>query len=194
MEIVSAIDMFILFCLVLEQMISGMRIVKKNKILEQRAYLDVHTGLPNKSRCEELLHDMRLITEPVACVMFDLNNLKKANDTMGHSAGDQQIANFARILRKVVPAKDFVGRYGGDEFIAVIYDTDKEHVQEILNQLQEEVEQFNVNRKSIPISFAQGWGISTDYKECTLRTLFDKADYYMYENKQKTKAGRKDTV
>lgn len=194
LEIVSAIDMFILFCLVLEQMISGMRIVKKNKILEQRAYLDVHTGLPNKSRCEELLHDMRLITEPVACVMFDLNNLKKANDTMGHSAGDQLIANFARILRKVVPAKDFVGRYGGDEFIAVFYDTDKEHVQEILNQLQEEVEQFNVNRKSIPISFAQGWGISTDYKECTLRTLFDKADYYMYENKQKTKAGRKDTV
>lgn len=194
LEIVSAIDMFILFCIVLEQMISGVRIAKKNKILEQRAYLDVHTGLPNKSKCEELLHDMRLITEPVACVMFDLNNLKKANDTMGHSAGDQLIANFARILRNVVPAKDFVGRYGGDEFIAVIYDTDKEHVQEILNQLQEEVDQFNMNRKSIPISFAQGCGISTDYKECTLRTLFDKADYYMYENKQKTKAGRKDII
>ena len=190
LEIVSAMDMILLLILVLEQMISAMRIAKKNKVLEQRAYLDVHTALPNKSRCEELFHDMRFLTEPIACVMFDLNNLKHANDTMGHSAGDQLIANFARILRNVIPAKDFVGRYGGDEFIAVIYDTDKERVADILAQLQEEVDQFNMNRKSIPISYAQGWAISTDYKECTLRTLFDKADHYMYENKQKSKAGR----
>ena len=91
----------------------------------------------------------------------------------------------------MIPAKDLVGRYGGDEFIAVIYDTDKERVADILAQLQEEVDQFNMNRKSIPISYAQGWAISTDYKECTLRTLFDKADHYMYENKQKAKAGRR---
>ena len=55
--------------------------------------------------------------------MFDLNNLKEVNDTLGHAAGDSMIANFAHILRKVVPEKDFVGRYGGDEFIAILYDT-----------------------------------------------------------------------
>ena len=45
--------------------------------------------------------------------MFDLNNLKTVNDTMGHSAGDQLILNFAKLLCSVIPEKDFVGRYGG---------------------------------------------------------------------------------
>ena len=40
------------------------------------------------------------------------------------------------------------------------------------------------------ISYAYGWAISTDYTECTLRTLFDKADKYMYDNKQRSKMGK----
>ena len=51
--------------------------------------------------------------------MFDLNNLKTTNDTMGHSAGDRLIMDFARLLRSVIPDKGFVGEYGGDEFMAV---------------------------------------------------------------------------
>lgn len=43
-------------------------------------------------------------------IMFDLNNLKRANDTYGHAVGDQLITNFARLLRNAIPAKDFVGR------------------------------------------------------------------------------------
>ncbi|WP_448781509.1 hypothetical protein [Blautia sp.] len=44
----------------------------------------------------------------------------------------------------------------------------------------------------IKISYSHGWALSTDYNECTLRTLFDKADKYMYENKQQSKLGRRD--
>lgn len=66
---------------------------------------------------------------------FDLNNLKFINDTMGHSAGDRLIVKFAGLLRRVFPEKDFVGRYGGDEFMVVIYDTDKAEVDEILKCL-----------------------------------------------------------
>ena len=46
--------------------------------------------------------------------MFDLNNLKKINDAMGHQAGDDMIKGFAHLLRKATPPSDFVGRYGGD--------------------------------------------------------------------------------
>lgn len=56
--------------------------------------LDVHTGLPNKSRCEDLLNSSGFITEPLCFVMFDLNNLKEVNDTLGHAAGDSMIANL----------------------------------------------------------------------------------------------------
>ena len=151
-------------------------------MLEQKAYLDAHTGLPNKSRCEEVFHDLRFLDRNVACIMFDLNNLKIANDTLGHSVGDQLIVNFANILRNVIPSKEFVGRYGGDEFVAVIRDMPKEDVIGLLEKLKEEVDDFNDHGKNIKISYAYGWAFSDDYTECTLRTLFDRADKHMYEN------------
>ncbi len=187
-EILSAVDMLILFLLITEQSLSSMRIIRKNRILEQKAYIDVHTGLPNKSKCEELFSDMSFITEPTACLMFDLNNLKSANDTLGHSAGDQLIASFARVLRNVIPAKDFVGRYGGDEFVVILYNITENTVNSLLTQLHNEVMQFNRCGNNIQISYAQGWAVSTDYKDCTLRTLFDKADHFMYTNKVKVKS------
>lgn len=89
LETASAVDMLILVILMIMQMVSAVRITRKNKILEQKAYIDLHTGLPNKSRCEEIFHDMRAIKGEVACIIFDLNNLKITNDTLGHSVGDQ---------------------------------------------------------------------------------------------------------
>lgn len=187
LEIVSIVDMVFLIFMIVEQTMVAFRITKKNKVLEKKAYLDLHTGLPNKSRCEELFYNAEFIKEPVACMMFDLNNLKQVNDTMGHSVGDQLIMNFARLLRNAVPAKDFVGRYGGDEFIVVLYNADKEKVETTLEKLQESVDEFNHYGKNVKISYAQGWTLSTDYTECTLRTLFNQADKYMYDNKQKKK-------
>ena len=191
LETASAVDMLILVILMIMQMVSAVRITRKNKILEQKAYIDLHTGLPNKSRCEEIFHDMRAIKGEVACIIFDLNNLKITNDTLGHSVGDQLIMNFARLLRNVVPMKNFVGRYGGDEFVVVICDTSKEEVENILNQLQEEVYQFNRYGRNETISYAYGWAFSKDCTDCTLRVLFDKADHYMYENKRAKKEASK---
>ncbi len=73
---------------VIIQMIHAMKMARSNRALEKKAYIDVHTGLPNKSRCEEILNDTEVICEMTVCMMFDLNNLKIVNDTKGHSAGD----------------------------------------------------------------------------------------------------------
>ena len=87
---------------------------------------------------------------------------------------------------------DFVGRYGGDEFIAVIYDATEEKVKNILDEVQREVDYFNSYGKNVKISFASGWAVSSEYVHCTMLNLFDEADKYMYENKQKRKLGRQD--
>lgn len=192
LEILSALDMIGLIGTIVEQTILAVKFARANKQLEQKAYIDLHTGLPNKSKCEELLHNVEFIKEPTACIVFDLNNLKRVNDSLGHSIGDQLILNFARLLRNSVPSKDFVGRYGGDEFMAVIYNTSRENISAILSELQRETEQFNSYGTHIKISYSHGWALSADYNECTLRTLFDKADKYMYENKQQSKQGRQD--
>ena len=138
-EILSALDMLCLVILVIMQTLMAMKMAVQNKLLEQRAYTDSHTGLPNKSACEKILNNKEIIDEPTACIMFDLNNLKTVNDTMGHSAGDQLILNFARLLRNVIPEKDFVGRYGGDEFIMILNMDDHEILENIAKGIYEKI-------------------------------------------------------
>lgn len=149
-----------------------------------KAFVDAHTGLPNKNACNELLNKKDIITDSTACIMFDLNNLKTVNDTMGHSAGDQLILNFAKLLCSVIPEKDFVGRYGGDEFIAVIYHTSEAEIKEILKSLSREKERLNSCENQLPIDYACGWALSSDDMACTMQMLLDDADAYMYKNKQ----------
>ena len=183
-ELLSVLDMLCLVILIIVQTIMAMKMARQNKLLEQRAYTDARTGLPNRSACKEILNNNEIISSPTACIIFDLNNLKFINDTMGHSAGDRLIVKFAGLLRSVFPEKDFVGRYGGDEFMVVIYDTDKAEVDEILKCLCLEKDKLNNTGNELQIDYACGWAISEDYKESTLQILFDSADSYMYENKQ----------
>ena len=193
-EMLSAFDMLCLVILVIVQTLMAMKMAVKNKLLEHRAYTDAHTGLPNKSACKELLGNKEIISEPTACIMFDLNNLKTVNDTMGHSAGDQLIMNFSKFLRSVIPEKDFVGRYGGDEFIAVIYHTSEAEIKEILKSLYREKDRLNSYENQIPIDYACGWALSSGDMSCTMQMLLDDADAYMYKNKQlckKYKGNRK---
>ena len=189
-EIISALDILLLIFLIVQQQIQHIKAVRENHILSKKAYLDVHTGLPNKSRCEDLLNTSGFITEPLCFVMFDLNNLKEVNDTLGHAAGDSMIANFAHILRKVVPEKDFVGRFGGDEFIAILYDTTSAQADELLEKLHATVTQYQPGNMPDAISYAYGYSYSMNYKDCTLRNLLDKADHEMYLNKQAQKKKR----
>ncbi|EEG95785.1 diguanylate cyclase (GGDEF) domain protein [Roseburia inulinivorans DSM 16841] len=190
-EIISALDILLLIFLIVQQQIQHIKAVRENHILSKKAYLDVHTGLPNKSRCEDLLNSSGFITEPLCFVMFDLNNLKEVNDTLGHAAGDSMIANFAHILRKVVPEKDFVGRYGGDEFIAILYDTTSGQADELLEKLHATIKQYHSSNMPDAISYAYGYSYSMNYKDCTLRNLLDKADHEMYLNKQAQKRNDK---
>ena len=183
-ELLSALDMLILVILVIMQTLKAMQMAMQNRLLEQKAFVDAHTGLPNKNACNELLNKKDIITGSTACIMFDLNNLKTVNDTMGHSAGDQLIMNFSKFLRSVIPEKDFVGRYGGDEFIAVIYHTNEAEIKEILKGLYREKDRLNSYENQIPIDYACGWALSSDNMSCTMQMLLDDADANMYKNKQ----------
>ena len=194
LEIGTAVDMSILVLMMLIRYLEAAKMRRHNQQLQQKAFTDQHTGLPNKGRCEEFFSDTELMQKPIACIVFDLNNLKFANDTLGHSVGDQLILNFARLLRNAVPAPHFVGRYGGDEFMAVIYDASGEETKAILNRLQKDVEEFNQihhgGSRFVDVSYACGWAVSTEFPDCSFRVLFDMADKCMYENKLKMRKQR----
>ena len=168
LELLSVFDMLGLVILIIIQTLAAMKMSVLNKLLEQRAYTDAHTGLPNKDACEVFLKNKETVAKHTACIMFDLNNL----------------------LRRVIPQEAFVGRYGGDEFMVVIYNTSKTEIEDILMQLSREKDSLNSRGNDMPIDYACGWAISDADSECTIQMLLDKADYYMYENKQSRKKSK----
>lgn len=163
-----------------------------NDELNEKAYIDLATGLPNKNKCEELLASPLPLSKPTACFMLDLNDLKKVNDTLGHEMGDIMILNFAKLLRKVVPMHYFVGRFGGDEFIVIAEDiSGKEEAEELVQKIKDMILKFNGLRGEFQISYACGFAFSQDYPGINIADLLNEADIKMYEDKIQTKAARK---
>ncbi|MEJ7810068.1 MAG: diguanylate cyclase [Gemmatimonadaceae bacterium] len=95
-----------------------------NAKLTEMAVTDGLTGLYNRRHIEERLHEMfehsDRLHEPMSCVMFDLDHFKSVNDTYGHQAGDAVLRELAALLKDVARGVDRVGRYGGEEFIALL--------------------------------------------------------------------------
>ena len=108
------------------QIFKALRYAAMNRILQCKVYLDEATGLPNKNKCEEVLGQEQPVSAeaPVAMCVFDLNNLHTVNNNFGHEKGDEYIRSFAQQLGLVASETCFVGRDGGDEFIAILYGVD----------------------------------------------------------------------
>jgi diguanylate cyclase (GGDEF)-like protein len=89
---------------------------------------DPLTRLPNRRQMEIFLEKEFAAAErgrSLAVVMFDLNDFKRYNDTAGHQAGDAILRRFAQILLMETRAMNMAARYGGDEFICILSDTDE---------------------------------------------------------------------
>ena len=151
----------------------------------RKAYTDFQTGLFNKSQCNEMLEETGVPETPTGVIMIDLNFLKYTNDKYGHEAGDLYISDFAAILRECVPMGNFIGRFGGDEFVVVVYMTDEEQLRTIIKKIQNKVEEENENGRDPQISYSLGHAISTHYPGMTLSELLEVADQKMYEEKRK---------
>ncbi len=95
-------------------------------------------------------------------LMMDLNNFKFFNDTYGHQVGDEVIRRVAECLRQSCRISDVIGRYGGDEFIAVLMDTDVEGARVVVNRIEEKVAAQSLESddgRRIPISLSFGGAI-----------------------------------
>lgn len=161
---------------------------RHNFELNKKIYIDFTTGLPNKNKCEELLASSAPIKKPTACAMFDLNELKAVNDHLGHEKGDMMIYTFAQLLRQAVPAKYFVGRFGGDEFILIAENiVNKAELEKIIQNVSDTISTFNASSKDFQISYAYGCTFSKEYPGLTIAELLHEADEAMYKNKRALK-------
>ncbi len=98
-------------------------------IAQLRAATDALTGLPNQRAVHETLKRAAALAgrtaSPLALITFDLDHFKAINDTYGHGKGDDVLAAVGAVASQTLRAGDFVGRFGGEEFAAVLPDTDR---------------------------------------------------------------------
>ena len=189
LEKIVLVDILGLVLIIATELIKVVRFAAQNKILQKKVYLDEATGLPNKNKCEEILNETEPIpvNELVAMCVFDLNNLRTINNNLGHDKGDEYIRSFAIQLREAVPEEFFAGRDGGDEFIAVLKGLDHEGVRKCLQNIRNQAAEYSRQQPEMPISYAAGYALSSDFEGSTMRELFRLADKNMYIDKNRAK-------
>ena len=167
----------------------ALKLVRSNCELNEKAFVDFATGLPNKNKCEEMLSSPCALTRPTACYMLDLNDLKYVNDTYGHEMGDLMILNFAKLLRQAVPLKFFVGRFGGDEFIVIAENIrGQEEAEQLFKKIREKVFNFNSINGQFQLKYACGYAYSKEFPSCNMMELLNIADQRRYEDKKVSKS------
>ncbi|GAB6140282.1 hypothetical protein JCM14076_10110 [Methylosoma difficile] len=163
-------------------------------MLEQQAYYDELTGLANRTLLKKQLQlslSCAVAQHKTAALLFlDLDRFKYVNDTLGHSFGDQLLAEVAQRLRATTNPGDIVARMGGDEFIIIINEMDgdigfvKAAVGEITQQIGTALEQpFTIRGHNISTSFSIGIALCPQDAEDS-ETLIRFADCAMYEAKR----------
>jgi len=115
-----------------------------NRTLQQAAYADPLTGLPNRRHILESLNEEWAAAtgngQPLACMIVDIDHFKDVNDTHGHHVGDLVLREVAGVLRSALRRSDLVGRLGGEEFVIVCPDSDRESAWRCAERLRRSVE------------------------------------------------------
>jgi len=150
----------------------------------RKAYIDVPTGLMNRARWDDMLHDHSTEEELVGMVMMDLNGLKKVNDTYGHSEGDKMIRRFSKLLLDTFPSSSCICHWGGDEFTVMTVGAAAERLGDYVAALRSSVDAHNAVSGELPISYALGYARSSEFPGIDKEELLTKADERMYQDKK----------
>lgn len=149
--------------------------------IEFLSYHDHLTGLFNRRFLEEEMARLDVPRRyPITLVMGDLNGLKMANDAFGHTAGDELLRKTAAVLERCFRKDDILCRYGGDEFVVLLTNTEGSVVSEIVARIQAEVAAMPTERGILSISF--GWDTKKEEGEA-LGQILKRAEDNMYKRK-----------
>jgi diguanylate cyclase (GGDEF)-like protein len=116
-----------------------LRLTHLNQQLQLLAHTDEATGLFNKRRLFEQLNAeiarARRYGEILSCLMIDIDDFKRINDTWGHQTGDEALRQIGTILKQSLRVTDFVARYGGEEFTVLLPRTDRQGAQRVAESI-----------------------------------------------------------
>jgi len=156
----------------------------------EMAVIDGLTGLHNRryldSHLETLFDRAMSRRRPLSVMITDLDRFKSINDAYGHDGGDDVLREFARRLRKNVRGIDLACRFGGEEFVVVMPDTEGQVAEKVAERIRAEIERapFAIGRDGLAIPVTVSVGVSSLSRGVdSVGELMKRADVALYEAK-----------
>lgn len=155
----------------------------KNR-LKSLAMTDPLTGLKNRTCFLDEIDKITAEQYPIVFISFDCDGLKIFNDTYGHDVGDDYIKIVSILIQLSIPAEASLYRIGGDEFLAVLLNCDREKAEEMMQALMERCNNYEMKGRNVSVSYGIAVaGASSD----NINSILARADLNMYQNKSEKK-------
>lgn len=168
---------------------SNLALTKALEDLEAAAKIDPLTGLYNRYAFYSLIDELRLRNATGGCViMLDVNYLKSINDTYGHHTGDRALLNVAERIRGLLRATDHAFRWGGDEFVVLLFGVAPEIARERAAEM-ERIEPLHVPGIDAPVPLHSSWGVAP-FEPANPDAALREADANLYAQRRLTGARR----
>jgi diguanylate cyclase (GGDEF)-like protein len=173
------------------QIAAQIEVAELHERLKHAANTDALTGIHNYryfyDRLEEEVARAERHQSPLAVAFFDIDELKKVNDTYGHLAGNEVLRVLGQTITDRVRTEDVPARYGGDEFAIVMPDTPREEAEKVVTRLMEILDDTDVKLPgggTIKMP-ARSWGVSSYPMDGrTAEALVENADTRAYARKR----------
>jgi diguanylate cyclase (GGDEF)-like protein len=157
--------------------------------LYRQATRDPLTGLLNRralmGRLAEEMERSQRYKRQLTVLLFDLDKFKRVNDALGHLAGDAVLRHFAGVMEKALRRSDLVGRYGGEEFLAVLPETSPERGCEVAERIRSDCHDAPASAPDgTPVPFTTSIGVATLLPGEDAETLLTRVDESLYKAKE----------
>jgi len=156
--------------------------------LEKAVFRDVLTGMGNRKLLEikinTAIQEYHLHQIPFGLLFIDIDHFKAINDTYGHLEGDRVLKNVAKSLAGHLRNTDMYGRWGGEEFIAILYDVDLKSLSSIAEKLNAMIASSSITCNEEKIFVTTSIGGALVQETDTMNSIIERADQRMYQSKQ----------
>jgi len=172
------------------------RLTKKisdaHKHIEVMAITDALTGIFSRGhimeRFSEEMERAKRLQKDLGCIMIDIDNFKTVNDTYGHLVGDKTLRDVSRILKNSIRTYDIAGRYGGEEFLIVLPDTNFEDTLSFAERIKNNIREHPIVKSELTPAFTVtvSLGISSmNNKDISIDNMIKRADDGLYMAKNR---------
>jgi len=165
------------------------------KELEEFASFDNLTGCYNRRMGFEILNRQMHLSKRndhyLTICFIDVDGLKRVNDLHGHNEGDQLIKDVSKIVRNEIRDSDALCRIGGDEFLIILPETNRETAKKLMERIDRDIDKFNSLKKRVyETSFSYGFAEYSINSNIDIEKFVELADEEMYKHKMERKKNR----